>query len=115
MHAEPVFVTGGRLSDRSPDEGLGSSIAAPRGSLRSSLSRRIESNDTDRSVDIIEGSDTDRAADIAEGGETDLGADDVVDIATADMATVSDENKLPYTEAVPDSEGLLSLFDSVII
>jgi len=102
-HADPVIPPGARLSDRSPDEGLGSSIAAPRGSLRSSLSRRIESNDTDRSVDIIEGSDTDRAVDTAEGGDADLGADDA-----ADVATVADVNKLPDTEAVPHTEGLLS-------
>jgi len=94
-----VFITGVRLSDRSPDEGLGSSIAAPRGSLRSSLSRRIESNDTDRSVDIIEGSETDRVAGIMEGTETD---------DTADAATVSSINKPLDTEAVPDTQGLLT-------
>jgi len=88
LHTEPVLITSVRLSDRSPDEGLGSSIAAPQGSLRSSLSCRIESNDTDRSVDIIEGSDADRAADVVEGGETDLGADVPVDVAT-----VADDNR----------------------
>jgi len=104
------MVTGGRLSDHSPDEGLGSSIAAPRGSLRSSLSRRIESNDTGRSIDVIEGTETDRAeggeadrtAGAGEGGEADLGADVTVDMATVAMTTSQQD-----ADNVPDTEGLL--------
>lgn len=105
LHTDPAFVTGERLSDRSPDEGLGSSIAAPRGSLRSSLSHRFASNDTDRSVDIIESGDTDRVADIMEGTETD---------DTADIPTVSNINELRDTEAVPETEGLLIYYVAIL-
>ena len=94
---DPVLVTGGRLSDHSPDEGLGSSIAAPLGSLRSSLSRRVESSETDRSVDIIEGSDADRVIDAIEGGDADLGA--------VDVATVAESTKAPDTDTVPNTAG----------
>jgi len=89
-------VTAARLSDRSLDEGLGSSIAAPLGSLRSSLSHRVESNDTDRSVDIIEGGDADRA----EAADAD---------AAVDIATVADAVEIPDTDAVPGAEGVLYL------
>ena len=103
-----MLVTGVRLSDHSPDEGLGSSIAAPRGSLRSSLSRQIESNDTGRSIDVIEGietdraegSDADRTADACEGADADLGAD-----ATVDMATAAEATSQQDPDAVPDAEG----------
>ena len=91
VDTDRTIVTGARLSDRSPDEGLGSSIAAPQGSLRSSLSRRIESNDTDRSVDIIEGSDADRA------GEADV---------STDIATVADDIKEPDIDTVDNTAGL---------
>jgi len=95
-----VTTTLTRLSDRSlDDEGLGSSIAAPRGSLRSSLSHRVESNDTGHSVDIIEGGDADRAADVVEGGAAD---------AAVDVATVADNAEILDTDVVPDSEGLLT-------
>ena len=104
LHTEPMAVTGVRLSDRSPDEGLGSSIAAPLGSLRSSLSRRIESNDTDRSVDIIESSEADRATDIIEGGDADLGAD-----VTVDIATTTNSTKEPDANILPDTEGIRCL------
>ena len=121
---EPVVMTTARLSDRSLDEGLGSSIAAPRGSLRSSLSHRVESNDTDRSVDMIEGSDADRVADVIEGVdmlegsdadrvadvvEEGADADVTVDIATVDIATAADAVEIPHTDAVPSTEGVLCL------
>ena len=121
---EPVVMTTARLSDRSLDEGLGSSIAAPRGSLRSSLSHRVESNDTDRSVDMIEGSDADRVADVIEGVdmlegsdadrvadvvEEGADADVTVDIATVDIATAADAVEIPHTDAVASTEGVLCL------
>jgi len=94
---EPVVMTTARLSDRSLDEGLGSSIAAPRGSLRSSLSHRVESNDTDRSVDMIEGSDADRVADVIEGVDMLEGsdADRVADVIEGvDMLEGSDADRV---------------------
>jgi len=107
---EPVVTSAVRLSDRSPDEGLGSSIAAPRGSLRSSLSHRIESNDTDRSVDIIESSEADRVPDTVETGDAALASD-----LTVDTETVADDNELADTETDPRSEGSFHFqFDFVL-
>ena len=100
--AEPMVTAVLRLSDRSLDEGLGSSIAAPAtrgslhgsplGSLRSSFSQRI-STDTDHcSVDL---------PDITEGTETDCGVDKI----GGSEAEYSDVVGSGETDRVGDTEG----------